>query len=76
MGAAEDRSHDNAEQAEVPELTPTERARLRALLELLDRAAAGAKVDRGAPARVRPRPEPTAEDFEMVRKIRRRKGLR
>lgn len=74
MGAAEDRSHDDVDQVEVPDLTPTERARLRALLELIDRAALG-KVDRPRPPRLEP-PAPTAEDFAELRAKRRRRAHR
>lgn len=72
MGAAEDRSHEPTEP--VPEFTDAERAKLRALLDLLDRAARG-KVDRPGPATVEPA-APTAEDFAELRAKRRRRAHR
>lgn len=72
MGAAEDSATEQSDS--VPDLTPTERAKLRALLQLLDRAAL-APVDPPRPAKIEPA-KPTAEDFAELRARRRRRTHR
>lgn len=54
------------------EFTPAEREFLARLLLKLT----GGKLDEPAAKVVRPRPEPRPEDFELVDRIRRRKGIR
>lgn len=63
MGAAEDRSRDDAGQVEeVPDLTPAERAKLRALLDLIERGARAGLEPRKRPApKVYPRGTPEQE---------------
>lgn len=62
MGAAEDRDHDDQAVDDVPELTPVERARLRALLDLIDRGArAGLSPRKSTPPKKYPTGTPEQE---------------
>jgi hypothetical protein len=74
MGAAEDRSHDDAE----AEFTPDERAKLRELLDLIERGARRRlrrrPVDDAGDDTVRPTPEQIAEVRAKVRKHMKRQG--
>jgi hypothetical protein len=75
MGAAEDRRTDNPE----PDFTPDERAKLRELLDLIERGArkrlrVRRPVDDPDEDRVRPTPEQIAEVRRKVRKHLKRQG--
>jgi hypothetical protein len=75
MGAAEDRRTDDAES----DFTPDERAKLRELLELIERGArkrlsARQRVDDPNEDKVRPTPEQIAEVRRKVRKHLKRQG--
>jgi len=75
MGAAEDRSHDSESESEF---TPAERAKLRVLLDLIERGARErlrkAPVDESDDDKVRPTPEQLAEVRAKVRKHMKRQG--
>jgi hypothetical protein len=75
MGAAEDRRTDDAE----ADFTPDERAKLRELLDLIERGArkrlrVRRPVDDPDEDRVRPTPEQIAEVRRKVRKHLKRQG--
>lgn len=72
MGAAESESPTAPESEPEPEFTPRERAKIRVLLDLLDRAG---RVDRQKEVEVR-EPAPTPEDFAELRARKRRREHR
>jgi uncharacterized protein YnzC (UPF0291/DUF896 family) len=75
MGAAEDRSRDDDD----ADFTPAERAKLRELLDLIERGArkrlrSRQPVDDDGDDKVRPTPEQIAEVRAKVRKHMKRQG--